>query len=371
MEKILLLGGGYASLSFIKNLNKNTLKKYDITLISKEDYHYQSVLLHQVVSSGKNININYKEILPQEVTFIKDQILEIKENEVVGLKAKYDYDFLIIGLGFNSDDFKIPGVKEYAFDIVDFKNSFTIYEKMKNYDNNLEIAVCGGGFSGIELLGNLAHDLKKINKNFKLKCIEFMPTILPIFDKDLALQAQLYLEKLGIEFYLNSKIIQCQKDGVIIQKNNAEEKINANFILWTAGVQGNPVIGNSSFFNSQRNKIEINAFLNPLNQEKPMNNIFVLGDCALLKDANNKAYAPTAQLANQQSQYLAKRFNNDFKFNDFFHYQNKGILCSLGENYAIGVIKNKSIKGSLASYIKKFIELQWLLKLKGLKALLG
>ena len=58
MKKILLIGGGYGNLSFIKNLNKKTLQEYNFTSISKEDYHYQSVLLHQVVSAGKNININ-------------------------------------------------------------------------------------------------------------------------------------------------------------------------------------------------------------------------------------------------------------------------------------------------------------------------
>ena len=40
MRKVLLLGGGYATLSFLKSLDNNKVAEYDFTLISKENHHY-------------------------------------------------------------------------------------------------------------------------------------------------------------------------------------------------------------------------------------------------------------------------------------------------------------------------------------------
>lgn len=369
MKKILLLGGGYANLSFLKNLNKDKFNEYELTLISKENHHYQSVLLHEAVSSGKDVSVSFDEILPKGFSFIQDEIKEIKEKEVLGQKGRYEYDILIVGLGFSSDDFKILGVKEHALSMVDFKNSLKIHEKIENYGDNLEIVVCGGGFSGIELIGNLAKDLRTVYKNFKLKCVEAMPIILPMFEEALSLKAKKYLEDLGVEFYLSSKILKCEKDGVIIQNGDKEEKIKADIILWTAGVKGNEVIQNSPFFKSQRSKVEVDAFLNPTNQETEMKNIFILGDCAALKAPDGRFFPPTAQLANEEGKYLAKVFNSDFKLQESFSYQSKATICSLGNDYAIGVIGSTKIEGKIASYIKKLVELKWLIKIKGLKAL--
>lgn len=368
MKKVLILGGGYASLSFIKNLRSKHLRKFSFSLISEENKHYTSVLLHEVVSRAKDITISYANILPKNVLFIQDRVREIKENVVCTANGEYEYDILIIGLGFARDDFKIPGVKEYSHSMTNYKNCLDIYQTIQEriQKEKCEVVICGGGFSGIELAGDLIKDLGHL-QNFKLKCVEAMPMILPMFSQSLALKAQRYLESLGVEFYLGSKILECQEKGLIIEKNAKQETIQADIILWTAGVKGNEVIENSSFFHSQRSKIEIDEFLRPVNQNKTMQNIFILGDCGALKDPNTqKFYPPTAQLALQQGEYLAKVFD---KHNEKFHYKSKGTLCSLGRDYALGVVGSKEIKGKMALWIKRFVEFQWIFKLKGLKAL--
>ncbi|MCI5969379.1 NAD(P)/FAD-dependent oxidoreductase [Helicobacter sp.] len=366
MKNVVLLGGGYANLSFIKNLKEENFKEFNFTLISEETSHYTSVLLHEVVSKAQNITIEYQDILPKAVHFVQDSIVEIQEKQVLGKNGIYSYDILIVGLGFTSDDFGIPGVKEYAHSMKNFKNCLEIHKMIAEKTNHksCEVVVCGGGFSGIELLGNLAQDAK----NIKLKCIEAMPMILPMFDKELALHAKTYLEKLGVTFYLGSKILECQDKTLIIEKDGQQEKITADLILWTAGVKGNEVIENSSFLKSQRSKIEVDAFLKPIEQERA--NIFVLGDCAALKDPNTgRFFPPTAQLANQQGIYLAKNFNTSSPAP--FNYLPRATICSLGNNYAIGLIGKTQIKGRIAAYIKMLVEFKWILQLKGFKALLG
>ncbi|QPM44671.1 FAD-dependent oxidoreductase [Campylobacter hepaticus] len=165
---------------------------------------------------------------------------------MIAKNGNYTYDILIIGLGFNRDDFKISGVEEHTLAMQNFNNCLDIHKKLQEISlkDKCEVIVCGAGFSGIELLADLALHFK----NIKLKCVEAMPMILPMFNKNLAQFAKQYLEKLGVEFYLNAKIEKYEKNSLIFEKNGQKEKIEADLILYTAGVKGNKVIENSSFF---------------------------------------------------------------------------------------------------------------------------
>lgn len=370
MLKILVLGGGYAGLSFIKNLDSNIAKSANITLISNTNFHYKSILLHEVVSHRDDITIPYSNILPNFINFINDEIIEIKEDIVIAKNNQYEYDILVVALGFNSDDFGIKGVKEYAYSMVNYNNCLVLNDMIEKQTNG-DIVVCGAGFSGIELIGNLAYKFKNSN-NIKLKCIEAMPMILPMFDSDNALYAKKYLEKLGVEFYLEHKILEIKQDSIIVENNGKQGEIKSNLTLWTAGVKGNAIIESSKIFDSKRSKVEVNGYLNPINCNN--NNIFIIGDCALVKDNKNGRYhAPTAQIALKEGEYLARIINAKIKnqpLNKQFVYSNQGTICSLGKDCAIGVVGNKVVKGKLASILKKLIELKWDFKLKGLKALL-
>ncbi len=387
MKKILLLGAGYANISFIKNLPASIFNQADFTLISETPNHYASVLLHEVVSGAKKESVLFpiKNFLPKGVHFIQDKVQEITKDSVRGALKNYEYDILIVGLGFQSDDFNIPGIKEYTTPIVNYENALKLHEKIlkqvqkyKNDDKKaLEFAICGGGFSGIELIASLYEEISKacrklgINTDaIKLTCIEAMPNILPMFSSNLIQIGTEYLKKMGITIATHCKILECQEDGVIVEKDNEKQKIYASMIIWTAGVKGNAVIENSPFFHSIRSKVEINNYLQPLQEN--MQNIFILGDCAALKMQNGRFYPPTAQMALQQGKYLAEVFDTFLQKNTLtkeFSYQPKGTICSLGEHYAIGIIGEKEIKGKIALLLKKFVEFNWSFKLKGFQSL--
>lgn len=389
MKNILILGAGYASMSLIKNLPNSVLLNAKFTLISQTKHHYTTILLHEVVSGAKKDGIifNLDEVLPNGIEFIEDVVKEIKEGYVVCDKDEYKYDILIVGLGFSSDTFGIKGVKEFAFPVTNFNNAVSLHSDIKNKikaHNNQEfsIVVCGGGFSGIELISSLADELPNLckdsnteHKNIKLTCIEAMPNILPMFSNDLVVSAGQYLSNLGINLEIGAKILECGKDYVLVEKNGEKYNIKADIIIWTAGVKGNEVIENSTFFTSMRSKVEVNEYLQPINQKNQdsMNNIFIIGDCAAFKDPiNNRFYPPTAQISLQMGKYLANVLSykiDDQTISDKFVFKAKGTICSLGNNYAIGNIFNKSIKGKFVLHLKHIIESNWRLKLNGLKGL--
>ncbi len=394
MKKVVLLGAGYANMALLKSLPSNVWNEneYEFLLISNTPLHYFSVLLHEVASGvcEEEITLPLNAILPKNVKFIQDKVIRIEQNLIQAENDTYEYNILVVGLGFQSDNFGIVGIKEYADFIVNYQGALALKQKIVNAlrdyavkgdVESFKIAVCGAGFTGIEFIGSFVDELVQIRKELnihqekiKITCIEAMPNILPMFNPKLSSSAKTYLEEKNITFELGCKILECEKDGIIVEKNGQKEKIDASLIIWTAGVKGNQVMEDSTFFTTQRSKVEVNAYLQPINQanQELMQNVFVIGDCAALKDPlTQRFYPPTAQMAMQQGEFLAKLLVQKLQgknFSEEFSYKPKGTICSIGSQYAIGYVGKMNIKGKSALWLKRAIEANWKFKLAGLKA---
>lgn len=417
--KILLLGAGYANMSLLTRLDKETLSKAQFSIITKEPYHYKSICLHDVASGkhDKSVLFNVDSTLDSKINVIQDEITSIESSIVKGAKSSYEYDYLVVGLGFGSDDFGIKGVREYAKSITSYSSAREIYalilsklEDLREKDDDearLSFAVCGGGFSGIEFAGSLAEEVaKKCSEfgidfsNIKIYCIEAAPKILPMFSDSLQKTGRDKLESLGVQVLTSSKILECKQHSIIIEKQAAQSEIDADVIIWTAGVKGNPVMDSSPLFGSTilaRSRVEVDEFLRPKESAKQdctqnspqevqnpsvLPNVFVLGDCASFRnEPSERFFPPTAQLAREQGKYLAQVFQILLKKKTQkklaqnkspygkkilpFRFTPKGSICSIGESYALGALGSFEIKGRLASVLKKIIESLWNLQLKG------
>lgn len=384
--RILLLGAGYANISLLKSLP--LLQDAQITLISNNPYHYVSVLLHEVASGVRSRDVLYdiKAMLDKQIEFIEDEVIEIKQDKVLCQKSEYAYDILVIGLGFSSDTFGIKGIKEHTYPLVSYKDGLFIYEMIHknlqtyihtNDASYLNIAVCGGGFSGAELVASLAEELPKIctqnhidPKMLNIYCIEALSNILPMFPNELVDSGSAYIKKLGVQILTNSKIIECKKGEIIIQRDNNIESIFAKTIIWTAGIKGNEVIANSKFFVSKKSRIEVDNFLHPKNQNTSMGNIYVVGDCsAVLDPKTQKFFPPTAQIALRQGEYLARALKarvNKENFTQEFSFESLGVFCALGRRYAVGMTRKRLLQGRAALWISKIIKMKWWYKIGGI-----
>lgn len=392
MKKILLLGAGYANMSLLTRLDSTSLKKAQWTLVTKEPYHYKSITLHDVASGkiDKRALFDLEKIKERGVCVVCDEITSIEANIARGKNANYEYDYLTVGLGFESDDFGIKGVKQYAKAITSYKSAQRLrcaieakLAQCKDSGCDISFVVCGGGFSGIEFVSSLAEELQKkcteYNINFariKIACIEAMPNILPMFNAKLQNLAVKKLEALGVAVMSGSKILECKESAIVIEQGGEKRELSADIIIWTAGVRGNSVIENSHIFNSVRSKVEVDNFLHPLqlNAQNLAQNIFITGDCAAFKDEKSgRFFPPTAQIAREQGKYLAKVFkillsnphNPQGKISPFI-FTPKGSICSLGESYALGNLGIFEIRGKSASTLKKIVESLWDLQLKGI-----
>ncbi|MFA1818770.1 NAD(P)/FAD-dependent oxidoreductase [Virgibacillus oceani] len=390
--KIVILGAGYAGLTTARRLSKQlTPDQAEIVLVNKHNYHYESTWLHEVAAGTINPNqarVMISDIVnPNRVRLIYDTVTEIKkDNQTVVLEnSELTYDYLVVALGFESNDFGIKGMGDHAFAIEDIDSSrlisehieyqFAKYNNDKNApDHSLDILVGGAGFTGIEFVGELAEKVPELCKKYdvdrskvRIINVEAAPSILPMFDKDLVSYAMKSLEDRGVEFRIGAPISECTTEGFVVGEDN--ELIKAGTVVWTGGVKGSAVLGNSGF-ELVKGKVNVNADLRMQDEE----NIFVVGDCSWVwnKEAD-RPYPPTAQLAVQEADVVAANLEalltngplTDFVFDD------KGTVASLGVSDGIGnILSNYKLSGKSAATMKKVVDNRSLYLMGGPKLVL-
>ena len=388
-KKIVILGAGYGGLRTLRNLQK-AKPDAEITIINKNDYHYEATWLHEVAAGTIEANdacFPIKDQVKGDTKFIQDAVVKVnKDDKTVELEQHglISYDYLLFALGFESESFGTPGVEEYTLPIADIPSTKRIREhietkfaewKTTQNDELLTIIVGGAGFTGFEFLGELTNRIPHLVKQYdvprekiRIICIEAAPSVLPMFTKDLANYAISRLEDRGVEFKIGHPIKEATPDSVIYADGEELKEIKAATFIWGAGVRGSSVVG-ASGFDERRGRVMVNANLTvPGNEE-----ILILGDCSAVMDpANNRPYPTTAQIAIQQADYAAANLValiNGQPLKDFV-YKPKGTVCSLGDNDAMGLVGDKPLKGYRASVIKKVIDDRSILMLGGIGTML-
>ena len=388
---IVILGAGYGGLMTTIYLQKMLgANKANITLVNKYDYHYQSTWLHEAAAGTIHhdaARVMIKNVIKMDrVQLLIDTVVAIKpeEKKIKLKKTEIEYDILVIGLGFEGATFGIPGLDEHAFMIGNLDSSRLIREHLEYnfalYNNEkekkqarLNIVVGGGGFTGIEFLGELANRIPELCEEYDINKarvriinIESASTILPGFDSPLIEYAMNSLESRGIEIITDALLKECKEESVVYEKNGEEIEIPTMTTVWAAGVRANSIVEKSGF-ETNRGKIEVRKDM----RSPEYDDVFVVGDCALVVNPKTgKPYPPTAQIAIQQaktvSQNIKKMIQRENELNNF-KPSILGTVVSLGFNDAIGTIMGRhQLYGWKATVMKKLIDNRYLLKLGGL-----
>lgn len=391
MAHIVILGAGYAGLGTARKLAKIAPADTQIDLIDRNTKHVESIELYQVAAGTANadkISFDIRGVLPDNVNFIQANVSKVDyENKTVEFSDHDDltYDYVVLGLGFRSENFGMEGADQYSYKLQDIPSAEKIYEvinsNIRNYKqsqdpNDLNIVVCGAGFTGIELLGELIDTAKILKAKYgvpeiNITSVEMAPQILPMFDSELAQYAVDFLSKNGIKIMTSAKIKKIEPNAVVYTKgdNDEEQRIYANSIIWTVGVSGSDVIKDSGF-NARRNRITVTDYLNI--EDHP--EIYVAGDDSASMDPKSERPLPTTgQLALAQAVVAAENIVADIQDTPKkkFVYQSKGTIASLGPSHGIAEITKPhlKLKGAVAAMAKRFSFEQVLYEVGGVKGL--
>ncbi|SCU99920.1 LAME_0G06370g1_1 [Lachancea meyersii CBS 8951] len=361
---VVILGSGWGAISLLQNIDS---KKYNVTMISPRSYFLFTPLLpstpvgtvdeksiiEPVVNFAlkKKGNVSYYEakatsINPDRNTVTIQSVSTVSQlaqpDNHLGLnqqdEAEIKYDYLVSAVGAEPNTFGIPGVETHGNFLKEIPHSLEI---RKRFLSNIEkanllpkgdaerkrlltIVVVGGGPTGVETAGELQdyidQDLKRfmpsVAEEVQIHLVEALPVVLNMFERKLTSYAQDVLQKTTIKVHLRTAVSKVEKDHLIAKTKAedgavTEQTIPYGTLIWATGNKPLSII--TDLFKKIPQQVDSRRGLAVNNNMlvKGTNNIFAVGDNAF------SGLPPTAQVAHQQAEYLAKVFDRMSKTPNF------------------------------------------------------
>lgn len=323
-EKIYVIGNGWASYYFVKNLNKHMYEP--IIIAPNKKVLNTPKLVNYLLDSNEVVEFPnpYAKIIPD---MLEDINLD-KKILITKSGSSYPYSKVVLAIGSEPNDFGIPGVESHTYKFKTIQDANLLRDRLYSSTINNQIYVVGSGITGIELAS-------KIGKVFNVKVIEGFGTILPGHDDLTKNIIRQHLEQTQryIDIQTNTMVKSIGDNSIDLMINN--NKIVLNFdnkkdlIVWTGGVRFNG-FGKTKLFNTLNTITPIKPRGLDVGEDfslKPNFPIYCIGDMV----AN--AGPPSAQNARIQGEWLAMYFNSGFDNKYFqtnkFESTSKGKLVHL------------------------------------------
>lgn len=382
MKRVVVLGGGFGGLTFIRSLDTSLTK---VTLVDKQNHHLFQPLLYQVATAGlaaPNIAQPLRSIFARRanVEVVMDSVEEIDlENEQVVLSRKrLDYDFLVIALGSETNYFGHDEWSRYASGLKTLSDAHRIrndtlgaFELAETLPENapqrkrlMTSVVIGAGPTGVELAGTLAElanryfkrDFRHIDtRDARVILIDAVDRVLPSYSERLSAKAKEQLESLGVEVVTGKKVEDIQDRKVILE----DRTIEAENIIWTAGVSANAITQKMDTPKGKGGRIEVERDCSLPGRP----NVFAIGDIVSLIGADGKPVPGVAPAAMQMAKHIARIIEKELKSpttgpevstasnRPAFEYTDKGNMATIGRSRAVADIKGREFSGFFAWFL--------------------
>ena len=158
----------------------------------------------------------------------KEAVIIGEDNGLIQILAggeKYEVTYLLVCTG---SDTVIPPIK--GLSEIDY---WTSKEALEMVALPKSLAIIGGGVIGMEFASFFN------SMGVKVSVIEMMPEILGAMDKETSAMLRTEYQKRGINFQLNSKVIEVSPAGVTIEKAGKLSLIEADKVLVSVGRKAN------------------------------------------------------------------------------------------------------------------------------------
>ena len=368
--RIVIVGGGFGGIQIAKSL-KN--KDVQVVIIDKHNYHVFQPLMYQVATSvleAESIAYPIRKIFKgaKNVFFRQGEVQEIlpEEKKIIIGNDEMHYDSLVIATGAKTNYFGNEGLTISSMPMKSIPEALDLrsmilqnFEKALRNSNErkrqgmMNIVIAGAGPTGVELAGALGElkmhvlpkDYPELDfSQMNIYIVQSGDRVLPMLSEKSSARAKKYLEKLGVEVVLNTRVLDFFGDYV---QTSTEDDIIARTLIWTAGVVGNPIQGISEDGVNRGGRILVNEF----NRLRNYEDIYAIGDVAcMISEEYPQGHPMVAPAAMQQGKHLAKNLLRAIDGQEMkpFQYKDKGAMATVGKNKAVVEMGNAKFGGTFA-----------------------
>jgi len=381
-DRIVIIGAGFAGFKIAKKLCRH---KFQVVLIDKNNFHQFQPLFYQVAMAGLEPS---SIVYPLRKAFQKNKNVHIRVAEVVSIKTDHQrivtnlgeiyYDRCIIATGVSTNFFGNAQVEKHASSLKTIGESLALrnailsdlekalmtpdYDERQGY---IDIAIVGGGHTGVELAGALAEmkkyilpkDYPELDENeVDIYLIQSGDQLLKGMSENASSKAMKFLTSLDVNVILGKRVTDF--DGRTLSMNDGST-LHARKVIWAAGVKGKKLEGINPESMGWGNRIMVDQ----CNRVKGHKDILAIGDIALMStEAYPDGHPQVAQVALQQANNVA---HNLIKNKErAFRYKDLGSMATIGRNKAVADLPHMQFAGFIAWLLWLIVHLRSLIGFK-------
>jgi NADH:ubiquinone reductase (H+-translocating) len=354
------VGGGFAGSYVSRYL------RCGATIVSPENYMLFTPLLPEAASGTlepRHVVVPLRQMCPRAEVLVGRATELDEERRVVTVETGagpfvVEYEHLVLAVGAGPRALPIPGLSEHGLGFKDLPDAIHLRNHVlreleaataeldrERAPRHLTFVFVGAGYAGVEALAELADlvddaaryytELEGIPRRWVL--LDAAPTILPEIPRRLGEYAARQLRARGVEIRVETTVEEVDAEGVRLSDG---DRIETHTLVWTAGVQPEPLLGEWGLPVDDRGRVCVDAHL----RVEGRDDVWALGDCARVPNTATPGRfdPPTSQHALRQARRLARNVRGD---PEPYGYRMLGQVATLGRYKGIAEVLGVRFRG--------------------------
>ncbi len=371
--RLVVIGAGFAGTQLVRSLLPRLPEPASLTLLSDESYTTFNPMLPEAVGAS---------VFPEQVVVPVREMLRPggRHDFVMGAVTQIDlaarrlccrtlagdrwfgWDHLVLALGNRARLDLLPGMAEHSLPLKTVGDAMQIRNQVLRRLAAIELTadaaerrrlghfvVIGGGFSGVEVAGELVDCLRSIRRYYprvaaddlRVSVLHGTERLLPELSPRLGAAALASLRARGVDVRLSVRAIAVTAEGVRLDGGSMVE---GRTVVSTIGTAPNPLLP-SLGLPLQGGRLGVDGSFSAPGQS----GLWALGDCAAVPNAEDggRACPPTAQFAVQQARQLADNLLAVIggRAAQPFSYRSRGMMASIGHRRGVAEVLGVPLTG--------------------------
>ena len=386
-RRVVVVGGGLGGLKLVSSLRDTD---FQVVLVDKNNYNQFPPLIYQVASAGlepSNISFPFRRLFQGWKNFFfrmaEVQHIDTEEKAIKTSIGTIHYDDLVLAAGATTNFFGNKNIEASALPMKSVSESMRLrntilqnLERAETEDNEarkqalMNIAIVGGGPSGVEIAGVLAEMKQTIlprdypdldTSCMHIYLINATPRLLGAMSERSSREAERALKELGVEVMTNCMVTDYVDKELVLKDG---QRIPAETVIWVSGIKANNIDGIPAESIGHAGRILVDRF----NRVKGLKDVYAIGDQCIVEgdEAYPYGHPQLAQVAIQQAKTLAKNLIRQEKgeTEQPFSYHNLGTMATIGRKKAVVEIGKFKFGGFFAWLLWLIVHLRSILGVK-------
>jgi len=359
VKTIVIIGGGFAGTALVRALERRLPPGWELVIVSDESYTTFSPMLPEAVGASvfpEQVVAPIRQMLGR-ARFIMGRVTAIdavrRSLRCQTLAGELDlaYEHCVLAFGNRARLDLLPGLAQHGLALKTVGDAMHIRNTVLRRLARIELepdalvrarlghfVVIGGGFSGVEIAGELVDCLAHIRRYYpRVRADELRVTLLQDqsrllleLSERLARAAHASLARRGVNVRVGT-LAKCVGDrGVLLATG---EFVPSATVICTIGTRPNALI-ERMMLATERGRLVVDANLSVPGAP----GLWAAGDCALVPNAHDgKVSPPTAQFAVRQARCLADNLLATLRQQPTraFRYRARGSMAAIGHRKGV------------------------------------